>query len=118
MPYRCLSPEAYDGKVVGTGQCVAFVQRCAGAPVTAGWRKGTAVKGNMNISRGTAIATFDASGRYPNRSTGNHAAIYISQDRVESMCMTSGPKKGMSVKITSASKVRAGFPATMATIIT
>jgi hypothetical protein len=34
----------------------------------------------MNISRGTAIATFDASGRYPNHSTGNHAAIYISQD--------------------------------------
>lgn len=80
MPYSCLSPEVYEGKRVGTGQCVAFVQRCAGAPVTSGWRKGEAVKGNMYISRGTAIATFDSSGKYPNHSTGNHAAIYLSQD--------------------------------------
>jgi hypothetical protein len=40
------------------------------------------VKGDLTIQKGTAIATFDATGKYPNKSTGNHAAIYISQDVV------------------------------------
>jgi hypothetical protein len=38
------------------------------------------VKGNKNISKGTAIATFNAKGSYPNHATGNHAAIYAGQD--------------------------------------
>lgn len=80
MPYNCPSPESYEGKKVGSGQCAEFVQKSAGAKMTASWRKGAKVKGNTNISKGTAIATFDSAGRYPNHSTGNHAAIYISQD--------------------------------------
>jgi hypothetical protein len=44
------------------------------------WTKGQAVKGNTDISVGTAIATFDENGRYPNQSHGNHAAIYVGQD--------------------------------------
>lgn len=80
MPYNCPSPESYEGKRVGSGQCVEFVQKCAGAPLTASWRKGAKVKGNANISRGAAIATFNSSGRYPNQTTGNHAAIYLGQD--------------------------------------
>ena len=80
MAYICLSPESYEGKRVGSGQCVEFVQKCSAAPMASSWRKGLKVKGNPNISRGTAIATFDAAGRYPNRSTGNHAAVFIGQD--------------------------------------
>ena len=32
MAYSCLTPEVYSGKKVGNGQCVVFVQKCAGAP--------------------------------------------------------------------------------------
>jgi len=68
------------GKLVGDGQCVALVQHCAGAPHTSTWRKGESVRGNLSVQPGTAIATFDTNGKYPNQAHGNHAAIYISQD--------------------------------------
>ncbi len=60
------------------GQCVSYVTTvCAGIPVnTAKWKKGILVKGNTNIAEGTAIATFNAQGRYS-----GHAAIYVSQDK-------------------------------------
>ncbi|WP_228895715.1 BPSL0067 family protein [Pseudoduganella aquatica] len=62
--------------MVGSHQCVALVQVYAGAPSTLAWRKGDDVVGNAAIKKGTAIATFiDA--KYPNRSTGNHAAFYL-----------------------------------------
>jgi len=80
MAYRCLSPESYNGIRVGNGQCVTFVKECTGAPHTSAWRKGSLVKGNMDITKGTAIATFDANGKYPNHASGNHAAIYVGQD--------------------------------------
>lgn len=64
--------------LVGTGQCVPLVQEATGAPVAALWRKGPKVKGNTKIPAGTAIATFDENGLYPNHSTGNHAAIFVS----------------------------------------
>lgn len=80
MAYVAASPEAYDGQVVGSGQCVAFVQKASGAPVTASWRQGSKVRGNAFVTRGTAIATFDTGGKYPNKPSGNHAAIYLSQD--------------------------------------
>ncbi|HVO74275.1 MAG TPA: BPSL0067 family protein [Ignavibacteriaceae bacterium] len=82
MPYICLVPESYDGKKVGTGECVAFVQEAASAPNTSTWKKGAAVRGNLKISKGTAIATFDSAGKYANLKTGNHAAIYVSQDGI------------------------------------
>ena len=78
MPYICKNPESYEGEVIGTGQCVAFVQRCAKAPVTSSWKEGEKVKGSTTIQKGTAIATF-TDGKYPNKGTGNHAAIYLSQ---------------------------------------
>jgi RHS repeat-associated protein len=77
--YVCSNPQKYLGQEVGSGQCVSIVQICAGAPHTSMWRPGQQVKGN-SIAAGTAIATF-INGRYPNRPTGNHAAIYISQDK-------------------------------------
>jgi hypothetical protein len=33
-----------------------------------------------SLAVGTAIATFDAGGHYPNNAHGNHAAIYLGQD--------------------------------------
>jgi len=58
MSYVAPHPEQYAGQVVGDGQCVAFVKASSGAPVTSMWKRGQKVKGN-NVSKGTAIATFD-----------------------------------------------------------
>lgn len=80
MAYIAGAPESFEGKVVGSGQCVAYVQEASGAPVTASWVQGSKVRGNGFVTRGTAIATFDAGGKYPNHASGNHAAIFLSQD--------------------------------------
>lgn len=79
VAYVCPNPEAYVGKVVGTGQCVAFLQKTTNVGHTSGWTPGERIKGAQYIAPGTAIATF-INGVYPNRSSGNHAAIYISHD--------------------------------------
>jgi hypothetical protein len=55
------------------------VKAAAGAPLTAAWQKGAPVRGNPHIEPGTAIATFESDGSYTSES-GNHAAIYLSQD--------------------------------------
>jgi hypothetical protein len=67
-----------DTEMVGSLQCVALVQKYAGAPATLAWRKGEEVVGNTSIKKGTAIATF-TNGKYPNRSSGNHAAFYVGE---------------------------------------
>ena len=80
MAYVCEDTEALEGApVMGSHQCVVLVQRKAGAPVTSAWRAGVAVKDNLTLRKGTAIATF-VDGRYPNHAHGNHAALYLSQD--------------------------------------
>jgi hypothetical protein len=66
---------------VGTKQCVALIKLYTNAPATSLWTEGEAVKGNALIKVGTAIATF-VNGKYPNQSSGNHAAFYLSQDAV------------------------------------
>ena len=78
-PYLAAQPETFAGEVVGDGHCVAPVKAAAGAPRTAAWRRGAAVRGNRRIRRGTAIATFEADGTYASR-PGSHAAIYLGQD--------------------------------------
>jgi hypothetical protein len=78
-PYIAASPEAFEGRVIGEGYCVDFVKAAAGVPLTTSWREGAAVRGNPHIARGTAIATFESDGSYTSES-GNHAAIYLSQD--------------------------------------
>jgi hypothetical protein len=78
-PYIAARPEAFEGRVIGAGYCVDFVQTAAGVPRTALWQEGSEVRGNPHIARGTAIATFESDGRYTSES-GNHAAIYLSQD--------------------------------------
>jgi hypothetical protein len=79
VAYVCHNPEQYEGKVVGSGQCVALVQKAAGAGHTSTWSPGTRIKGAGYITPGTVIATF-IGGIYPNQAHGNHAAIYISHD--------------------------------------
>lgn len=81
MPYIAANPERYLHQTVGTGECVAYVQAAARAPSAGSWSAGAHVHeaGVGTIARGTVIATM-VDGRYPNRSSGNHAAIYLSHD--------------------------------------
>ena len=76
-PYATHPPAAQRTGPDFCGQCVSYVTTvCPTIPVrTAEWVKGVPVKGNQAIVEGTAIATFDANGRYR-----GHAAIYVSQD--------------------------------------
>ena len=63
----------------GKTECAEFVRQVTGAPSTLAWIKGLHVAGAAvgAIERGTAIATFDAAGNYPNDGQGKHAAIYL-----------------------------------------
>ena len=75
-PYDSTPPAETQGNPNYCGQCVSFVTTvCPTLPVsTHSWRKGGLVKGDSTIAAGTAIATFDANGRY-----NGHAAIYENQ---------------------------------------
>ena len=56
-----------------------FVRETSGAPITTQWRRGVPARGS-NLPPGTAIATFDESGRYGNHLDGrSHAAILIAE---------------------------------------
>jgi hypothetical protein len=80
MSYIYDNPESLAKQpLVGTHHCVALVKHYARAPASSLWREGASVKGNMLLKKGTAIATF-VNGKYPNQGTGNHAALYVSQD--------------------------------------
>ncbi len=79
MSYVCTDPESYEGQAVGTGHCVVYVQKASGAPKAKEWKEGEKVRDSLLIQKGTAIATF-VDGKYLNKPTGNHAAIYISQN--------------------------------------
>ncbi|MFZ6673281.1 BPSL0067 family protein [Undibacterium sp. Xuan67W] len=80
MPYIYTDVDALDKTdKVGTGECVDLVKHYAGAPKTSLWKEGKPVKGNLQLKKGTAIATF-VDGKYPSHSHGNHAAFYLSQD--------------------------------------
>lgn len=76
-PYTDIPPDQMQHGPNYCGQCVSYVTRvCPTIPVsTAAWRQGAVVKDNGKIVPGTAIATFDAKGRYY-----GHAAIYVRQD--------------------------------------
>jgi hypothetical protein len=67
-------------KQVGeSSECVALVKHLAPEVGAAKfWQEGPAIRdfGDPPLERGTPIATF-VNGRYPNASSGNHAAIFI-----------------------------------------
>jgi hypothetical protein len=69
-----------NNDLVGTHQCVALIQAYTRAPRTADWRQGIAVRGDLSLAKGTAIATFE-DGVYKSRRHGNHAAFYLRQDQ-------------------------------------
>ncbi len=74
-------PNAYLFREVT--HCAIMVQRTTLAPSTELWRPGIKVKDALpgEIEEGTAIATFDANGRYPTTDPpGRHAAVYVSHD--------------------------------------
>jgi hypothetical protein len=89
MPYTLKSDEKSvlgKGKYVnakGNAECVEFVRQATGAPQTKSWVRGTRVRdaASTDIPRGTAIATFDADGKYPTDGLGRHAAIYLEHDK-------------------------------------
>jgi hypothetical protein len=67
------------GPDAGSHQCVPLVK--AAIPeigATPLWRKGPDISGpdDPNLQPGTAIAKGWVDGKYPNNSTGNHAAIF------------------------------------------
>lgn len=62
--------------LIGDGNCVALVQKLTDVGHTSQWRPAERVMDAKNIASGTVIATFE-DGRYPNRHTGNHAALYL-----------------------------------------
>lgn len=65
------------GSVIGTGHCVPYVRHMTDAPITTQWRRGEKVRGSQ-LAPGTAIATFDADGRYGNHLDGrSHAAVLL-----------------------------------------
>jgi len=78
VPFVAAQPQAYVGQVVGDGHCVAYVRAAARVPHTSSWIEGEPVwEAAGRIAEGTAIATFDASGRYANNTNGtSHAAIF------------------------------------------
>lgn len=72
-------PHRYIRQVVGNGHCVAFVREATQAPHTSQWRRGVSVR-NGGLPANVAIATFNASGRYANDTTGrSHAAILLGE---------------------------------------
>ncbi|MDH2433490.1 BPSL0067 family protein [Pokkaliibacter sp. MBI-7] len=64
---------------LGNTECVEFVLQTTNAPQTSLWKRGKKVsEARFNeIPRGTVIATFDSSGKYPIDALGKHAAIYL-----------------------------------------
>jgi hypothetical protein len=74
--------ESLPGKpAIGNQQCVVMVEFYAKAPAPANprWKQGARVRDNAAIAKGSAIATF-VNGIYPSKPSGNHAALYVSQD--------------------------------------
>jgi hypothetical protein len=66
------------GRAVGSGHCVALVQRL-GAPHTSRWRRGAKVR-DGDVPELAVIATFDAAGRYANATDGqSHVAVFLEQ---------------------------------------
>jgi hypothetical protein len=81
MPYTIHDPRSLEKKpLIGGGNCVDLVKGVVPGLKglsTATWRRGAHVVDAKGLIPGTAIATFDERGRYPNHDHGNHAAIFV-----------------------------------------
>jgi hypothetical protein len=78
MPFVAAQPQAYVGQSVGDGHCVAYVRAAASVPPTSRWIEGEPVWPAEGLPAGTAVATFNAAGRYANATDGSsHACIFL-----------------------------------------
>ena len=78
-PYIATDPTTFVGRdQVGTGECVALVQRATGAPLTSSWHAGEPLDSNP-APPGTAAATFDPDGRYGNHADQTSHALIITE---------------------------------------
>ena len=59
-------------------QCVGLVKYYSSCGATAVWKEGDLVGESPGLARGTAIATFDDTGKYRSAASGNHACFFIS----------------------------------------
>ena len=59
-------------------QCVGLVKYYSSCGATAVWKEGDLVGESPGLARGTAIATFDDTGKYRSAASGNHACCLIS----------------------------------------
>lgn len=88
MAYVLSKPEDEVGNsyenASGNTECVEFAKAViAGLPAPAKdrWRAGQPLVGNEGtLLIGTLIATFDEDGRYPSKSSGNHAAFFLRKE--------------------------------------
>lgn len=58
-------------------QCVGLVKKYSKAGATLGWNAGEKVMSTPDLKCGTAIATFNAKGKYDSHMHGNHACFFI-----------------------------------------
>ncbi len=80
MPFVSKNYKYYQGVGAGNGHCVALVRSACEAPHTSLWKRGAPVREAL-FEIGTAIATFDANGKYGNHTDGrSHAAILLALD--------------------------------------
>ena len=89
MTWSAEHPDDYEGRVVGDGHCVPFVQAATGAPHTSTWRRGPQVRHSL-MDSGTAIATFDPDGRYGNHRDGREIVTVSDRSR-----RSPGPDKSL-----------------------
>ena len=75
-PFVSSNYDKYTEKV-GDGYCAPFVQSITAVGNTGTWEAGEKLSSRPQIAPGTAIATFNAKGKYPNEPKGNHAAIFV-----------------------------------------
>ena len=80
MAYIASDPEKYKGRVVGTGQCVVFVEAASGAPTTVHWKRGAKVRG-IGGSEGVGDCDIRRCGEiYQQHGRDFAGAIYVGQD--------------------------------------
>jgi hypothetical protein len=71
------NPYEAIGCVVDNGHCMRHVQECHGVPHSSALRRGARV--GPGTPPGAIIATFNAAGRYANRTDGSsHIAVFLS----------------------------------------
>lgn len=62
---------------IGNGECVAACKHFADLPGTSQWTAGPKVTDSPKLEPGTAIATFDKNGNYPQGDVPKNSAIYL-----------------------------------------